>query len=132
MRRLPIAVVALICASLFACSGNGAGNSTVVPTRTPAAVPSATPAGANTLVIAASIDQQNLQFVPPIVSVKPGDVVLFTNSDSALHMIKVDSTIIADTMKKGDTVRWTAPSPGQYRVTCDYHPQMSATIDVSR
>lgn len=130
MRRLPIAVIALFCASLFACSGSGSRNPTAVPTRTPAPVRSATPAAANAPV-AATIDQQDMQFVPATVSVKTGDVVLFTNSDSALHMIKVDSTIIADTMKKGDAVRWTAPSPGQYRVTCDYHPQMSATITVS-
>lgn len=92
---------------------------------------SATATADNTSVIAASIDQQNLQFVPAAVSVKVGDVVLFTSHDPSLHMIKVDSTIIAGTMKNGDMVRWKAPAPGQYKITCDYHPQMSATINVS-
>lgn len=131
MRRIALISLAFVCSSLFACSGQGQRDSTAVATRTPAAAASASVSPGNTPEAAATIDQQNLQFVPATVSVKTGQVVLFTNSDSALHMIKVDSTIVAGTMKKGDTIRWTAPTPGQYPVTCDYHSQMSATITVT-
>ncbi len=129
MRPLSVTLLGLICVAMVACSSGSSSTPTAVPTRTPAVPAPATASATETSAV--EIKQQNLQFVPTTVRVHVGDVVLFTSSDPSLHMIKVDSTIIAGTQKNGDMVRWKAPSAGQYKVTCDYHPQMTATIDVT-
>jgi plastocyanin len=79
---------------------------------------------------AATIDQKNLQFVPTTVSVKVGDTVAFKNSDPVLHTVDINGTNVTGNMKDGDVTRWQTPAPGTYVLTCDYHPQMRATIIV--
>lgn len=79
----------------------------------------------------AEIDQQNLAFVPARVSVKVGETVLIKNSETAIHTGNVNGKNITGNMKRGDSTAWTAKQPGEYTVTCDYHPQMKATIVVT-
>ena len=80
----------------------------------------------------AQIDQDNLEFVPAQVTVKVGDVVLIKNSETAIHNAVVSGKNVTGNMKKGDAIPWKAPAPGDYTVTCDYHPLMKATIVVTR
>lgn len=80
---------------------------------------------------AAEIDQQRLAFTPARVSIKVGQAVLIKNSESAIHTANIDGKNITGDMKKGDSTAWTARAPGEYKVTCDYHPLMRAVIIVS-
>ena len=80
---------------------------------------------------AAEIDQQNMTFTPARVSVKVGETVLIKNSESAIHTGNINGKNITGNMKKGDSVAWTAVALGEFKVSCDYHPQMAATITVS-
>jgi plastocyanin len=80
---------------------------------------------------AAEIDQLNMTFTPARVSIKVGETVLIKNSESAIHTGNINGKNITGNMKKGDSTAWTAKAPGEYKVSCDYHPQMSATISVS-
>ena len=80
---------------------------------------------------AAEIDQQNMTFIPAQVSIKVGQTVLIKNSETTIHTANINGKNITGNMKKGDSKAWTATAPGQYQVSCDYHPQMHATIVVT-
>jgi plastocyanin len=108
-------MVAVIAA---ACGGGGDDDSDAVPTCTPV------PPGE------AVVDQDNLQFHPEELCVAVGEEVLFRNSESAIHTVTVDGENESGTMREGDEFRWRAPAPGSYEITCDFHPQMHAQIDV--
>ncbi len=77
------------------------------------------------------IDQQNLTFKPGSATVKTGEQIYFKNSEATFHTVTIQGKNISGIMKKGSVVVWTAPAPGTYKVGCDYHPQMHATITVT-
>ena len=118
---LPIALIAA------ACGGGGNDSAASPAIKTPA---STTTSAASDQSAAAEIDQVNLTFTPGKVTVKVGERVRFKSSDDAIHTVNINGKNISGNMKKGDVVYWTAPAAGTYKVTCDYHPQMNATITV--
>ncbi len=109
--------------ALAACGSEdptpAAGDGTPLPT---AAKEVTIPAGAP------SIDQDNMAFTPDKLTVKAGDKVYLRNSETSLHTVTVGGKNVSGTMKKGDVVVWTVPAAGTYKITCDFHPQMKATI----
>jgi plastocyanin len=76
------------------------------------------------------IDQDKLTFKPEKLTVKLDQKVTFTNSESAIHTVTINGKNQSGSMKKGDQFAWTPPGAGVYKVTCDFHPQMSATVTV--
>jgi plastocyanin len=78
----------------------------------------------------AAIDQDNLNFEPNELCVSAGQEVVFTNSESAIHTVTIEGENESGTMREGDEFRWTPPGEGSYEITCDFHPQMKATIGV--
>lgn len=129
---LLIAPAVLMVAGVAAACGGDDNTSTPTKAATTVATASASTASgsATTVATAAEIDQDNLSFKPSKVTVKVGDKILIKNSESALHTFNVDGKNLSGNMKKGDTYVWTATKAGEYKVTCDYHPQMNATITV--
>ena len=123
------AVVGLV-AVTAACGGGSDGKSTPQGPSKPAATTAASPTAAHTDHVA-EIDQRDMAFTPAGVSIKVGQTVLIKNSEAAIHTGNINGKNITGNMKKGDSAAWTANAPGEYKVTCDYHPQMSATIVVS-
>jgi len=79
---------------------------------------------------ASVIDQDGLKFIPNQLTVSVGDDVYFTNSEHALHTVTVDGENISGNMSRGDAFVWTFDTPSEYRITCDFHPRMRATIIV--
>jgi plastocyanin len=79
---------------------------------------------------APAIDQAGLEFIPNKLSVKAGETVYFTNSETAVHTVTINRKNESGDMKRGDLLIWVAPAAGDYRITCEYHPQMKATITV--
>ncbi len=77
------------------------------------------------------IDQDNLRFIPTELTVKAGEKVYFKNSETALHTVTINGTDESGNMKKNDIFIWEFPSPGEYKITCEYHPQMKSTITVT-
>ena len=59
------------------------------------------------------------------------EAVALGDSEAVIHTANVNNKNISGNMKKGDAVPWIARSPGEYKVTCDYHPLMKATIVVT-
>ncbi len=61
------------------------------------------------------------------VKVKPGTTVTFT-SIVGLHNIVFNGTAQGPDLRQGDTRQITMNTPGEFKVTCDYHPAMLAYI----
>ena len=77
------------------------------------------------------IDQDNLQFNPDELTVKAGEEVTFKNSETAVHTVNINGENESGTMKKGDVFKYTFENAGEYKITCQFHPQMKATITVT-
>lgn len=119
---LMIAALSLAALSLAACGGGGddddagsGGRATAV-----AGVPDGAP----------YVDQENLKFVPGKVTVTKDETVYFQNSETAIHTVTINGKNESGTMKKDDLFKWTPPAAGEYKITCEFHPQMKATITV--
>jgi plastocyanin len=76
------------------------------------------------------VDQKDLRFKPTAVTAAPGQAVYFKNSESALHTVSIDKKNLSGSMKRNEVFIWTPPGPGSYAITCDFHPQMKATVTV--
>ncbi len=123
----PAILVVVVLAA--ACGGGDSGSSGAVVSSKTGVATKSSPTVANQEA-AAEIDQDNLTFKPSKVTVKVGEKVRVKNSESAIHTVNIDGKNISGNMKKGDVLYWTAPKAGTFKVSCDYHPQMSATITV--
>ena len=76
------------------------------------------------------VDQDSLKFIPTSLKVKVGDIVYFKNSETALHTVTIEGKNESGNMKKDAVFTWTPKTAGEYKITCDFHPQMKATITV--
>lgn len=76
------------------------------------------------------IDQDNLNFKPNKLTVPAGVEIYFTNSETALHTVSLDGENLSGDMRKGAVFTHAFEEPGEYRITCLYHPQMRSTITV--
>ncbi len=76
------------------------------------------------------IDQNNLKFSPNKLTVKAGNVIYFRNDETAIHTVTVNGRNVTGDMRRNDVHSWAIDLPGVYKLTCDYHPQMKATLTV--
>ena len=118
-RFVGVATLFVGAAVLFAACGGGSGGEKV-PERPPS-VPANAP----------FIDQEGLRFKPNVLTAKVGQVAYFANSDSAIHTVTINSTNESGTMKPGAIFQWTPAEAGTFKITCDFHPAMKATITVT-
>ena len=125
---LPLLLVAGV-----ACGGGNTGASagSTPQVRTKPDSARSAPKSAADVKAAAEIDQKDMTFIPAQVSVKVGDTVLIKNSETTIHTGNINGKNITGNMQKGDSVAWTALAVGEFKVTCDYHPLMKATIVVA-
>ncbi len=119
-KSLLIAAVAVAALALAACGGSSSssgGTADGSDERIPAGAP--------------FIDQDKLKFIPTELTVRVGETVYFKNSETALHTVTINGKNLSGNMKKNDLFLWTPEEAGTYRITCEYHPQMKATITVT-
>ena len=123
-RRLAVPAFVVLATLSAACGGGNAGSGSGGPdvmTGSTAAPGLTVPAGAP------QVDQQDSAFKPARLTASVGETIYFLNRDSAIHNVKINGKDISGRMKKGDVVAWTGSVPGEYKLSCDYHP-MKATI----
>ena len=65
-------------------------------------------------------------------SVAPGATITVINQGEATHTVTAQDTgAFEAVVAGGETVTFTAPEePGEYPITCTYHPEMSGTLIV--
>jgi len=92
------------------------------------AAPDAPPASA----AVQTIEIKQLKFLPPVVTVHPGDKVQWTNNDIVPHTATTgDKGFDSGSIGVGETWTLTAPAKkGDYFYTCTFHPNMKAKVVV--
>ena len=132
---LILALLGALAFTAVGCGGGGGSTGTSSGNGLSAAVKTSVPQSTSTQVTvpagAPTMDQKNLTFVPANLSVKVGETVYFLNSDNVIHTVNVNLKNISGNMKPGQIITWTPTSPGVYKINCDYHPAMHATITVN-
>ena len=92
-----------------------------VATVTRAAAPSA----------AASVRIDNFTFKDPVVTVKPGTTVTWTNGDDIPHtVVAKNGAFKSKVLDTGDQFSVTFAKPGQFGYYCSLHPHMTGMIVV--
>jgi plastocyanin len=73
---------------------------------------------------------KNFNYTIPATA-KPGQKFTVRNDDSVAHTFTSGSAFTVKVAGKG-SASFTAPSKaGTYKITCDYHPAMHATMTVT-
>ena len=73
--------------------------------------------------------EKDFAFVPSTLTVGVGDKVVFKNTDSVSHQVRIDGTNLA--LQAADaSVVWTAPRTGTFPFSCVLHPSMTGQITV--
>ena len=79
------------------------------------------------------VDMQNMAFTASCISATANDTLNLVNKDTTEHTFTVKGTSINVTIEGGQTA--TAPltglAPGTYSVTCQFHLQMTQTLQVT-
>ncbi len=118
-RILGIGLAAVAAVGLLAgCSGGETGGGE--PGPRPSAVPADAP----------FVDQDGLKFLPNTLTAAVGQTIYFHNAESAIHTVTINGTNESGNMRRDDIFEWAPTAAGTYRITCDLHPQMKATLTV--
>jgi plastocyanin len=121
LQILALAITAVAIIALVGCSSTPAATTPAATTPAPAAGGSS--AGAKTVSIS------NFAFDPADLTVKVGDSVTWTNSDSAPHTIAF-ADFASEQLAQGATYSHTFDKAGTFDYTCSIHPQMAGKITV--
>ena len=127
--------------TLNACSSGGASTapSVAAPSQaaaSPAASPAASTAAGGPCApssAAATVEVAIAEFAfPSTIYAKVGDVIGFTNKDSAPHTATLDDdSCTTDNIAQGASAGLTFSAAGDYSFYCRIHPQMVGTIKVA-
>lgn len=78
-----------------------------------------------------SVTIQNFVFDPTPLTVKVGDMVTWTNMDTAPHnAVADDGSFKTPDLQKGQSATLTLTTPGEHAYICTIHPRMKGTLIV--
>jgi len=79
----------------------------------------------------ASVKIANFTFQAPVVTVKPGTVVTWTNDDDIPHTVTANNGAFkSKVLDSGDRFSFTFAKAGEYAYFCSLHPRMTGKIIV--
>lgn len=108
------------------------GSSSYEPAGAPPAATSSSAAASASVpaVAAATLTISDFTFSP--LTVKAGETVTVVNSDSVEHTVTAADAGLDVKVPAGGSATFTAPTtPGDYALTCDFHPSMKGTLTVT-
>ena len=80
---------------------------------------------------AAAVRIDNFTFKNPVLTVKPGTTVTWTNGDDIPHTVaSKDGVFKSKVLDTGDQFSFTFAKAGQFGYFCSLHPHMTGTIVV--
>src|SRR4051794_25804041 len=150
-RPMILTLLAAVALVLAACSSGAPAVSAALPSVAPAAsqAPASQPPAASeapassgstggatcttsTAAATVKVTMKDIAFAPSSVQAKVGDVIGFTNEDSAPHTATLDDQpCTTDTLATGQSGALTFSAPGTYAFHCKIHSNMHGTITVS-
>ena len=76
---------------------------------------------------------KSYRFAPPVVTVRAGTSVSWTNDDNFTHSVEFDGdTAPGQVMKPGESTTRAFPTAGTFHYICAFHPQnMKGTVVVT-
>jgi plastocyanin len=148
MSRTILALCSVLLLVLSACGGaTASAPATAAPaseapaSEAPASAPTASETAAAGEAACApssetgsvSATMANFAFSPASITASVGDVITWTNNDSAPHTATVtsDPTCTTDSLASGATGSLVFNTAGSYEFFCKIHPTMKGTIEVS-
>lgn len=153
MSRTILVIASAMVLILSACGGGATATAPAAPaseapaseapasaspaSEAPAASESAAAGGAacapSTETGTVSAAMSGFAFDPAAITTGVGDVITWTNNDSAGHTatVKSDPTCTTDTLASGATGSIVFNTAGSYEFFCKIHPTMTGTIEVS-
>lgn len=79
----------------------------------------------------AAVEIGNFTFKKPILIVKPGTTVTWTNGDDIPHtVVSKDGAFRSKVLDSGDKYSFTFAKAGQFGYYCSIHPHMTGTVIV--
>jgi plastocyanin len=79
----------------------------------------------------AAVQIGNFTFKAPVLTVKPGTTVTWTNGDDIPHtVVSKDGVFKSKVLDTGDRFSFTFAKPGQFGYFCSLHPHMTGLIVV--
>lgn len=148
MSRTILALGSTMLLVLSACGGGATATAPAAPaseapaseapaSEAPAASESAAAGGAacapSTETGTVTGTMSGFAFNPAAITASAGDVITWTNNDSAGHTatVKSDPTCTTDTLANGASGSIVFNTAGSYEFFCKIHPNMTGTIEVS-
>jgi plastocyanin len=134
MPRRPFALLALVLATgavaLAGCGSSGGGDSSSNPT--PSAKTETSSTGGTKAAGSAQVNMKNIQYVPAQISVKRGQKITWTNTDSVAHTVTAQkgATFDSGTLEVGSSFSFTPKKAGSIDYVCQIHPNQKGTITV--
>jgi plastocyanin len=130
VRRLAPAL-GLLAIVLAACSGGGSATSEA-PAASAAAPSVAGVCTSSSETGTVNVTMADLAFNPSQTEAAVGDVITWTNGDSAQHTATLDDgSCTTEILAAGATGSLTFSAPGTYAYHCKIHPSMTGTIEIS-
>jgi plastocyanin len=125
MRRILLALCAIVALGVAGCGGDDSGSDSGGSST--AGKPAAADGGGDV-----AIQLKGFQFNPKDTTVKVGQKITWTNADTTDHNVTADSgaDFKSDDFGEGDTFEFTADKAGKIAYECTLHPGMKATITV--
>jgi plastocyanin len=81
--------------------------------------------------VPAAVRIENFTFKNPVVTVKPGTTVTWTNGDDIPHtVVSKDGVFKSKVLDSGDRFSFTFAKTGQFGYFCSLHPHMTGTVIV--
>jgi len=81
--------------------------------------------------VAAAVSIENFTFKAPVVTVKAGTTVTWTNGDDIPHTVVSKTGLFkSKVLDSGDKFAFTFAKPGNFGYFCSLHPHMTGTIIV--
>lgn len=73
---------------------------------------------------------EGMKFEPAVVTVRPGDTVVWQNKDVVPHTATAAGSFDSREIAAGKRWSWTARKAGRHAYVCTYHPGMQGTVVV--
>ena len=73
---------------------------------------------------------EGMKFLPAVVTVRPGDKVVWRNKDMVPHTVTAARRFDSREIAAGGSWTWTARGRGRHDYVCTYHPGMTGAVVV--
>jgi len=126
------ATLFIMCALILSACSQSPGQiakttETQASQNTPSAAPAADAPGHNAKIV--DVSMRTFKFLSPVVNIKVGDKVRFTNTDNAPHTA-TGKEFDTGTLNQGESKTITFDTPGVYEYQCNFHTTMKGKIIV--